>query len=137
MGDKIAAALKAAAGTPSFQAAAHNPAIAGVKPNSDFLAALQAQQQGKSSSFFSGVLNDSSVIDRLAKPFGDPFKIGFSQSMDTVFLVGACVVVVAVVDAGLPAAHRAARHLAARRSSRPTRQPGRPAGAGTVRRPAR
>ena len=37
------------------------------------------------------------MIDKLAKPFGDPFKIGFSQSMDSVFLVGACVVVVAVV----------------------------------------
>jgi hypothetical protein len=96
VGDKIAVALKSAAGTPDFQAAAHNPAIAGVKPNSDFLAALQAQSSGKSTSFFSGVLNDSSVIDKLAKPFGDPFKIGFSQSMDTVFLVGACVVIVAV-----------------------------------------
>ena len=58
---------------------------------------MQAQQSGKSTNFFSGVLNDSSVIDKLAKPFGDPFKIGFSQAMDTVFLVGACVVVVAVV----------------------------------------
>jgi EmrB/QacA subfamily drug resistance transporter len=96
VGDKIAAALKSAAGTPDFQAAAKNPAIAGVKPNSDFLAAMQAQAAGKTSSFFSGVLNDSSVIDKLAKPFGDPFKIGFSQSMDTVFLVGSCVVVVAV-----------------------------------------
>jgi hypothetical protein len=57
---------------------------------------MQAQAAGKTSSFFSGVLNDSSVIDKLAKPFGDPFKIGFSQSMDTVFLVGSCVVVVAV-----------------------------------------
>jgi EmrB/QacA subfamily drug resistance transporter len=97
VGDKIAAALKAAAGTPDFRAAAQNPAIAGVKPNSDFLAALHAQSSGKSTGFFSGVLNDSSVIDKLAKPFGDPFKIGFSQSMDAVFLVGACVVIVAVV----------------------------------------
>jgi EmrB/QacA subfamily drug resistance transporter len=96
VGDKIAVALKSAAGTPDFQAAAQNPAIAGVKPNSDFLAAVQAQASGKSTSFFSGVLNDSSVINKLAKPFGDPFKIGFSQSMDTVFLVGACVVIVAV-----------------------------------------
>ncbi len=47
VGDKIAAALKAAAGTPAFQAAAHDPAIAGVQPNSDFLAAMQAQQPGK------------------------------------------------------------------------------------------
>jgi EmrB/QacA subfamily drug resistance transporter len=97
VGDKIQNALKAAAGTPEFQAAAHNPAIAGKAPNSDFLAGLQAQQSGKSSSFFSGVLDDSSVIDKLAKPFGDPFKIGFSQAMDSVFLVGACVVVIAVV----------------------------------------
>jgi EmrB/QacA subfamily drug resistance transporter len=96
VGDKIAVALKSAAGTPDFQAAAQNPAIAGVKPNSDFLAAVQAQASGKSTSFFSGVLNDSSVINKLAKPFGDPFKIGFSESMDTVFLVGACVVIVAV-----------------------------------------
>jgi len=72
-------------------------AIAGVHPNSDFLAALQAQAAGKTSSFFSGVLDDSSVIAKLAKPFGDPFKIGFSQSMDTVFLVGAFVVSIAVV----------------------------------------
>jgi EmrB/QacA subfamily drug resistance transporter len=97
VGDKIAAALKTAAGTPDFQAAAQNPSIAGVKPNSDFLAALQAQAAGKTSSFFSGVLNDSSVINKLAKPFAQPFKIGFSESMDSVFLVGACVVVVAVV----------------------------------------
>jgi MFS family permease len=97
VGNNIANALKAAAGTPDFQAAARNPAIAGVKPNSDFLAALQAQAAGKTSSFFSGVLNDSSVINKLAGPFAEPFKIGFSQSMDTVFLVGACVVLVAVV----------------------------------------
>jgi EmrB/QacA subfamily drug resistance transporter len=97
VGDKIAAALQAAAGKPAFQAAAHDPAVAGKHPNSDFLAALQAQRQGRSTGFFSGVLNDSSVIDKLAKPFGDPFKIGFSQAMDTVFLVGACVVAVAVV----------------------------------------
>jgi EmrB/QacA subfamily drug resistance transporter len=96
VGDKIAAALKAAAGTPSFQAAAHDPAIAGVRPNSDFLAAMQAQAAGKHDTFLSGVLNDSSVINKLAKPFAAPFKIGFSQSMDTVFLVGACVVVLAV-----------------------------------------
>ncbi len=96
VGDKIAAALKAAAGTPAFQAAAHDPAIAGVRPNSDFLAAMQAQAAGKHDTFLSGVLNDSSVINKLAKPFADPFKIGFSQSMDIVFLVGACVVVVAV-----------------------------------------
>ena len=97
VGDNIANALKAAAGTPDFQAAAQNPAIAGVKPNSDFLAALQAQAAGKTSSFFSGVLNDSAVINKLAAPFGQPFKTGFSESMDLVFLVGACVVLVAVV----------------------------------------
>jgi EmrB/QacA subfamily drug resistance transporter len=97
VGEKIQNALQSAVGTPAFQAAAHNPAIAGKAPNNEFLAGLQAQQSGKSSSFFSGVLDDSSVIDKLAKPFGDPFKIGFSQAMDSVFLVGACVVVIAVV----------------------------------------
>jgi EmrB/QacA subfamily drug resistance transporter len=96
VGDKIAAALKAAAGMPQFQAAAHDPAIARVRPNSDFLAAMQAQAAGKHDTFLAGVLNDSSVINQLAKPFADPFKIGFSQSMDMVFLVGACVVVLAV-----------------------------------------
>ena len=46
-------------------------------------------------------LNDTSFLHRLDAALAKPFLVGFSNSIDVVFLVGACVLVLAVVLAGL------------------------------------
>jgi hypothetical protein len=43
------------------------------------------------------VSSDSSIINKLDPVLAHPFKVGFSQSMDTVFLVGAIVCAVGFV----------------------------------------
>ena len=42
----------------------------------------------------SGVLQDSSFLNDLDERLAKPFLMGFSEAMDLVFLVGACVMVV-------------------------------------------
>jgi EmrB/QacA subfamily drug resistance transporter len=45
----------------------------------------------------SGNLNDTAFLQGLDKVLAHPFLVGFSDAMDTVFIVGACVLVVAFV----------------------------------------
>jgi EmrB/QacA subfamily drug resistance transporter len=80
--DKIKSAFTAAAATPAFQQAA--------QAHPDQVRMLsQAAQSGTSSSF-----NDTSFINRLAEALVHPFKVGFSDSMDIVFLVAAGIMVI-------------------------------------------
>jgi EmrB/QacA subfamily drug resistance transporter len=44
-----------------------------------------------------GNLNDTAFVNNLDKVLAHPFKVGFSDAMDTVFLVGALVLILAVV----------------------------------------
>ncbi len=88
-GEKIAAALRAAAPTADFQAALRDPANAAV---AEQLKAAQAN--GGSGAAASGVLQDSSFLNGLDERIAKPFLMGFSQAMDTVFLVGSVVMVV-------------------------------------------
>jgi EmrB/QacA subfamily drug resistance transporter len=44
-----------------------------------------------------GSLNDTSFLTHLAQPIAHPFLVGFSGAMDVVFMVGAGVLVIAVV----------------------------------------
>jgi EmrB/QacA subfamily drug resistance transporter len=82
--DKIRTAFAAASGTAAFQRAAQQ--------HPDQVQALQrAARSGTSSS-----LNDTSFINRLAAPLVHPFKVGFSQSMDLVFLTAAGIMVVGI-----------------------------------------
>jgi EmrB/QacA subfamily drug resistance transporter len=79
VGDNIADAMTEAQGSSAFQAAA--------AANPDQIQALQS----------SNALEDSSFINELAAPIAQPFKVGFSESMDLVFLLAALVILVSVV----------------------------------------
>ncbi|MEN3309241.1 MAG: hypothetical protein V7603_5443 [Micromonosporaceae bacterium] len=83
--DKIKSAFASASGTAAFQQAAqaHPDQVRAVQ---------QAAQSGTSSS-----LNDTSFINRLAAPLAHPFKTGFSQAMDVVFLTAAGIMVIGLV----------------------------------------
>ncbi len=80
--EKIASAVQAAAPTADFQAALKEPA------NAAF-----AQQLQSSGGATSGVLQDSSFLNDLDDRLAKPFLMGFSEAMDSVFLVGASVMV--------------------------------------------
>ncbi len=83
--DKIKTAFTAATQTASFQQAA--------QAHPDQVQTLQhAAQSGSSSS-----LNDTSFINRLAAPLVHPFKVGFSQSMDIVFITAAAIMVIGLI----------------------------------------
>ena len=86
-GEKITSALQAAVPTSDFQAALADPANAAVA------AQLKAAQAGGGGAA-SGVLQDSSFLNGLDERIAKPFLMGFSEAMDTVFLVGAIVMVV-------------------------------------------
>jgi hypothetical protein len=70
-------------GTPAFQAA--------LAAHPDQAATLQAAGQGNTD------LNDTSFISRLAPVIAHPFKVGFSDSMSVVFLIGAAIMVIGFV----------------------------------------
>jgi EmrB/QacA subfamily drug resistance transporter len=87
--ETIAAATERVGGTPEYQDALRDPA------NAEFAAQLaQAQQSGSNAAVSSGILDDSSFLSELDERLARPFLIGFSDAMDTVFLVGAGVMVV-------------------------------------------
>jgi EmrB/QacA subfamily drug resistance transporter len=78
-GPKIKSAYEKAGGTQAFQQAA--------KDHPKDAKILQTQQS----------LNDTGFLHGLNKTLAHPFLSGFSDAMDVVFLVGACVLVLAVV----------------------------------------
>ncbi len=86
-GEKITSALRAAVPTADFQAALADPANAAVA------AQLKASQAGGGGAA-TGVLQDSSFLNGLDERIAKPFLMGFSEAMDTVFLVGSAVMVV-------------------------------------------
>jgi len=88
--ERITSAFSTVAPTPEFQAALRDPA------NAAFAQQLQESQAGGSAAAASGVLQDSSFLSGLDPRLPKPFLIGFSEAMDTVFLVGAIVMVLAV-----------------------------------------
>ena len=91
--DRIAEAVRAAASTPGFQAALHDPAVLANPLNR---AVVEGLRSGRASV---GSLQDSSFIQHIDPRLARPFQVGFSQAMDMVFLVGAAVVLVAFVVA--------------------------------------
>lgn len=93
VGDKIAAAYRAAAGTPEFRAALRDPAVRDDPGNSPLLELLRAPGGGVSTS----TLDDTSFLGQADPRLAHPFFVGFSQSMDQIFLIGAAVVAVAFV----------------------------------------
>ena len=77
---KIKSAYQTAAHDPAYQAAAH------AHPDQ-----LKPIAGGSAS------INDTSFLNHIDSVLAHPFKVGFSDAMSIVFLVGACVVVIAFV----------------------------------------
>jgi EmrB/QacA subfamily drug resistance transporter len=92
VGDKIRDAFQAAAQTPAFQQAITDPAVTSDPANAPVLDALRGGGTVSSSA-----LNDTSFIQHLNPVLAQPFKVGFSESMDLVFLLGAAVLAVGFV----------------------------------------
>ncbi len=77
---KIVSAFSSAAKTPQFQAA--------VRAHPDQLAQLKSS---------SGSLNDTAFLHTINQVLAHPFRVGFSNAMDLVFLAGAGVLVLAFI----------------------------------------
>ncbi|GEL16443.1 MDR family MFS transporter [Pseudonocardia asaccharolytica] len=93
VGDKIADAFRAAAGTPEFRSALTDPAVRSNPANEPVLGALN----GGGGVDSTGVLNDSSFLQHIDPRLARPFLIGFAESMALTFVVVAGVLVVAFV----------------------------------------
>ncbi len=94
---KIASAFQAVAPTADFRAgvAAGLQAPAGTTDHTVATAIQQAASSGGvTAAGSSGVLSDSSFLNTLDPRLAKPFLIGFSDSMDLVFLVGSAVMVI-------------------------------------------
>ncbi|POM24892.1 Multidrug resistance protein 3 [Actinomadura rubteroloni] len=82
--DRISTAFADARGTAAFQAAA--------RAHPDQIETLRAATAGRSD-----VLNDMSFLGRLDPALAHPFKVGFTGALTGAFLVGAVVLVIALV----------------------------------------
>ena len=90
---RIADAFRTVAPTPEFQGALRDPAVLDNPANAPVLEIVRnpgAPVGGQA-------LEDSSFINALDPRLAKPFLIGFAEAIDTVFLLGACVVAVAFV----------------------------------------
>ncbi|MEU2305814.1 MFS transporter [Streptomyces misionensis] len=97
VGDKIGSAFAAAARTPAFQAALHDPAVRANPANAPVL--KMVEHPGASGGSGSGVLDDSSFIQQLDPRLAQPFKEGFTDSMHLVFLCAAAIMVLGLLVA--------------------------------------
>jgi EmrB/QacA subfamily drug resistance transporter len=82
VGDKIGSAYRTAQGTPAFQQA--------VAADPSQLQTLQQAQGG-------GALNDTSFLGRLSDVVSHPFKVGFSEGIQVIFILAALVMVVGLI----------------------------------------
>jgi hypothetical protein len=92
VGGKIASAFKASSTTPAFQAALSDPSVASDPNNAAVIKAIKS-----GSGLPAGALDDTSFLHNLDARLARPFLIGFSNSIDLVFLCGAGVLLVALV----------------------------------------
>jgi hypothetical protein len=90
VGEKIQDAYAAAARTPQFQQALADPAVAANPANQPILSAVHG-----GGAVGSSALNDTSFLSRVTPVLARPFKVGFSDSMDMIFLVAAAILVLA------------------------------------------
>ena len=81
--DRVRSAYAAAAATPEFQAAVRDDPA-------------QAQLLAQASSG-GAALDNTSFLTQLAAPLAHPFKVGFSESMNTAFLVAALIMLAGLV----------------------------------------
>jgi EmrB/QacA subfamily drug resistance transporter len=92
VGDKILSAFRADAATPAFQAALRDPQVLADPANASVVDAIRS-----GGALPRGALDDTSFLATLDPRIARPFLEGFSASMDLVFLVAACVLVLAFV----------------------------------------
>ena len=94
---RIQSAFAKLAPTPAFQAALKDPQSPTGSPevNTNFIHSLQQAHTGGSGAL--SPLSDSSFISQLDPRLAKPFLVGFSQSMDLVFLIGSAVMIIAFV----------------------------------------
>ena len=93
VGTNIAKALQQASTTPAFRAALADPSVQSAPGNQRLLTILRTP----GSAGGSGTINDTSFLNGADKRLAHPFFVGFSTSMDLVFLIAAGVLVVALV----------------------------------------
>jgi EmrB/QacA subfamily drug resistance transporter len=93
--DRVAAAFRAAAGTPAFQSALADPEVLAQPANRQLAEALG----GGGAGLDAAVLEDSSFLAQLHPELAHPFLVGFSDSMSLAFALGAVVLVLALVAA--------------------------------------
>ncbi|HET8602036.1 MAG TPA: MDR family MFS transporter [Segeticoccus sp.] len=96
-GTKIKDALVSALQTPAYQQALRDPALQQHPDSAALAQALQHPQQGGGAGGAGGILNDSSVLGHLTDAVAHPFRVGFSQAMDLVFIIGAAVVLIGLI----------------------------------------
>jgi EmrB/QacA subfamily drug resistance transporter len=94
VGDNIKTAFNSASRTPAFTQALHDPNLLSNPTNAQVAQGLQ--HPSSTGGIFDSVQNNSSVINKMADVFAHPFKVGFAQSMDSVFLIAGCISVLAV-----------------------------------------
>jgi EmrB/QacA subfamily drug resistance transporter len=92
VGDRIGDEFATIAATPAFQAALADPAV---RANPANAVVFQALQGGTPPGAAGGVLQDSSFLQQMDPRLARPFLLGFADAMQTVFLVAACVLVLA------------------------------------------
>jgi EmrB/QacA subfamily drug resistance transporter len=89
VGGHISTALESESHTPAFQQALQHP----VTPvDRQFAESLQGHGHGQ---FLGQVTDDSSFIQKLSPVLAHPFKVGFAESIDTVFLFAGLIGVLA------------------------------------------
>lgn len=84
VGTNMRAAFQAAVRDPAFVQAMHDPGVLADPVNRAVVESLQ--QHARGGGIFAQVQSDSSVINRMAPVLSHPFKVGFAESMSSVFL---------------------------------------------------
>jgi EmrB/QacA subfamily drug resistance transporter len=87
-GGNIAHAYKNAAKSASFRSLTTDPTITGAANNKPLLSILNGQKLSSSS------LNDTAFLKHANKQLAHPFFVGFSNSMDVIFLLAAGVMLI-------------------------------------------
>ena len=115
VGDKIGTAFGADTGA---KAALASPAVAADPANAPIVALARGAGVGSSA------LNDTSFLAKVAPVLARPFKTGFSDSMDMIFLLAAAILVLAfVLFLFLPQLALRTKSGMASRESAPTPEP--------------
>ncbi|MGX1807686.1 MDR family MFS transporter [Nocardia sp. NPDC055321] len=93
VGPNISTELRSAATDPAFQSAI----VQGTHSDNAAEAALATGLATQNPEAAAKVLDDSSVIQQLSPTLAHPFKVGFANAMDTVFLAAAGVALLALI----------------------------------------